>query len=301
MFGMSDTRDKVIRPLLPFRRTELEAFAFHKGYQWREDSTNQTSDYKRNFLRHQVVPRLQEFDPAALSLLLYSIDRIKDSGRAFFYLYDEWLETHVQKEDRLQYLKIESLRKSPGKKSLLFYWLRTFGFNYFQTEDIIVSLERQEPGKSFHSKEYILNLDREYLILGLKEAEFQEVWLEESSIELSTGTAIYDILSLEQDFTPDRSSANAMLDRDKLSFPLQVRKWEIGDRFRPLGMKKFKKISDLLIDLKVPVIHKRNIKVLCSDDDIVWVIGLRIDDRYKISPFTRSALYLKKREDAKSV
>ena len=92
-----------------------------------------------------------------------------------------------------------------------------------------------------------------------------------------------------------------MLDRDKLSFPLQVRKWEIGDRFRPLGMKKFKKISDLLIDLKVPVIHKRNIKVLCSDDDIVWVVGLRIDDRYKISPFTRSALYLKKRADAKSV
>src|SRR5690606_22358845 len=250
---------------------------------------------KRNFLRHQVVPRLQEFDPAAFSLLMYSIDRIKDSGRAFFYLYDEWLENNVQKIEGLQYLKIESLRHSPGKKSLLFYWLRTFGFNYFQTEDIILSLERQEPGKFFHSKEFFLNLDREYLILGLKEAEFQEVWLEESSIELSTGTAIYDILALKQNFTPDTSSVNAMLDREILSFPLKVRKWEIGDKFRPLGMKNFKKISDFLIDLKIPVIHKRDIKVLCSGDEIVWIIGLRIDDRYKISPFTRSAVYFKKR------
>lgn len=301
MFGMSDTRDKVIRPLLPFRRSELEAFALHEGYPWREDCTNKTSDYKRNFLRHQVVPRLQEFDPAALSLLLYSIDRIKDAGRAFFYLYDDWLEKNVQKEESLQYLKINSLRGAPGKKSLLYYWLRAFGFNYAQTEDIILSVERQEPGKSFYSKDYILNLDREYLILGLKEAEFQEVWLDEASIELSTGTANYDILSYEGDFTPDRSFANATLDREKLSFPLQVRKWEIGDRFRPLGMNNFKKISDFLIDLKVPVIHKRNIKVMCSGEDIVWVIGFRIDDRYKISPFTKSALYFKKREDAKSV
>jgi tRNA(Ile)-lysidine synthase len=301
MFGMSDTRDKVIRPLLPFRRSELEAFAWHEGYQWREDRTNQTSDYKRNFLRHQVVPRLKEFDPSALPLLLYSIDRLKDSGRAFFYLYDAWLENNVRNEESLQYLKIESFRSAPGKKSLLFYWLRAFGFNYSQIEDIIISVERQEPGKSFFSKDYILNLDREYLILGLKEAEFQEVWLDEASIELSTGTAIYDVLSFEQDFAPDRSYANATLDREKLSFPLQIRKWEIGDKFRPLGMKNFKKISDFLIDLKVPVIQKRNINVLCSGDDIVWVIGLRIDDRYKISPFTKSALYFKKREDAKSV
>jgi len=301
MFGMSDTRDKIIRPLLPFRRTELEAYALHEGYEWREDRTNQTIDYKRNFLRHQVLPQLQGFDPSALSLLTYSIDRIKDSGRAFFYLYEEWLGKNVQKEERLQYLKIDSIRNSPGKKSLLFYWLRTFGFNYFQTEDIIKSLEREEAGKTFHSKEYSLNLDREYLILGYKEAEFHEAWLEESSIELSTGTSVYDMLFLNKDFTTDRSSVNAMLDREMLDFPLKVRKWEVGDRFKPLGMKNFKKISDFLIDLKMPLIHKRDIKVLCSGDDIVWVIGLRIDDRFKISPFTRSALYFKKRENEKSI
>src|SRR5690606_24855090 len=96
---------------------------------------------------------------------------------------------------------------------------------------------------------------------------------------------------------PPSSSAEAMLDRDRLTFPLKIRKWEMGDRFRPLGMKNFKKVSDVLVDLKMPLIHKRDVKVLCSGEDIVWVIGVRIDDRFKITSLTKSALYVKKTGD----
>jgi tRNA(Ile)-lysidine synthase len=292
---MSDTRGKLIRPLLPFHRTELQDFAVKSNFQWREDSSNIQIDYKRNFLRHRIVPELGKFDPGALDILQYSFDRIKDTGKAFFYLFDSWLANNLQKEEDFQYLKIDCISKASGQKTLLYYWLRSYGFNFNQISDVLKSLEKQESGKTFLSGEFSLNLDREYLILGPRDSEQTEIWVEESAIELKMGNIHYDILVLKGDFDRDRSSLNAMLDRDKLTYPLKVRIWETGDKFRPLGMKKFKKISDFLIDLKVPMIHKRNIKVLCSGEEIVWVIGLRIDDRFKLSQFTKTALYFKMR------
>ncbi len=293
IYGMSHTRDKIIRPLLPFQRSELEHFALTNDYSWREDSSNKTVDYKRNFIRHQVIPRLQDFDPSADSLLQYSFDRIKDTGKAFFYLYETWLEKNVQKEGEFQYLEIEKIKHAAGKRSLLFYWLRTYGFNYFQMEDLIQALEFQEPGKSFLSKSFALNLDRDHLILGPLVDEYPENFIHASDIEIHVGQKYYELMVLEGEFQVDRLPSNAMLDRERLDFPLKIRQWRPGDRFRPLGMKKFKKVSDFLTDLKIPLIHKRNIKVLCSGDDIVWIIGFRIDDRYKLTPLTKKVFYLK--------
>lgn len=294
IYGMSETREKIIRPLLPFGRASLEAYAAAQGVQWREDASNSSIDYKRNFIRHQVVPQLQDFDPAALSLLQFSFDRIKDTAKAFFYLNETWLENNIKAEGGYQHLATAALAKVPGKKSLLFYWLRTYGFTFSQMEDVLSAVDKQEPGKTFLSKDYLLNLDRSHLILGPADNEFPEAWIDESAIEVRIGKENYELLVLNENLQPPSSSAEAMLDRDRLTFPLKIRKWETGDRFRPLGMKNFKKVSDVLVDLKMPLIHKRNVKVLCSGEDIVWVIGLRIDDRFKITSLTKSALYLKK-------
>jgi tRNA(Ile)-lysidine synthase len=295
IYGMSESRERILRPLLPFNRTDIAAFAAAEGIDWREDSSNSSIDYKRNFIRHRVMPRLAESDPSALSLLQNSFDRIKDNGKAFFYLYDCWLEQNIKKEGEFQYLDVGVLENVPGKKTLLFYWLRAYGFNYSQMNDILSALDKKESGKIFHSEEHSLNLDRIHLIMGSYQEEFEEGWIEASSIEMQIGSDAYDILVVDQPETPPRSSSEAMLDKGKLSFPLKIRSWEQGDRFRPLGMKNFKKVSDVLIDMKLPLIHKRSVKVLCSGEDIVWVIGVRIDDRYKISPATQSALYFKKR------
>jgi tRNA(Ile)-lysidine synthase len=295
LYGMSENREKIIRPLLPFSRSSLEDFAAEEGIIWREDSSNATIDYKRNYIRHQVVPQLKGFDQGALSLLQHSFDRVKDTGKAFFYLYGLWAERHVRHEKGYQYLELSALERAPGKKSLLFYWLRPYGFSFQQLDDVLSALERKEAGKVFLSAEYALNLDREHLILGSSPEEFEETWIEASAIEIQVEKEAYDLLVLDPPADPPASSAEAMLDREKLSFPLKIRSWQQGDRFRPLGMKNFKKVSDVLIDMKLPLIHKKNVRVLCSGDDIVWVIGIRIDDRYKISPATQSALYFKKR------
>lgn len=296
LYGMSGNREKIIRPLLPFPRAMLEDFAASEGIAWREDRSNASIDYKRNFIRHRIVPQLKEFDPAALSLLQYSFDRVKDTGKAFFYLYQHWIEKYVREEGAFQYLELAALEKASGKKSLLFYWLRPFGYSFQQLDDVLAALEKKEAGKVFFSAAYALNLDREHLILGPSPEEFEEKWIEASAIGLVTGEDAYDLLVLDPPASPPTSSAEAMLDRDKLNFPLRVRSWQQGDRFRPLGMKNFKKVSDVLIDMKLPLIHKKNIKVVCSGEDIVWVIGVRIDDRYKITPVTRSVLYFKKKK-----
>lgn len=299
VYGMSESRGNIIRPLLPFTREDIAAFASSEGITWREDSSNATIDYKRNFLRHQVIPQLRDFGPAALQLLQYSFDRIKDTGKAFFYLYDSWLEKNIQREGEFQSLELATLAKAPGRKSLLFYWLRSYGFSYFQMEDVLVAMHNRLSGKIFLSPEFTLNMDRDHLILGPRQVDFEEIWIDKFAIGFTAGNDSYDVLLMLPPFNPPHSSAEAMLDRDKLVFPLKLRKWEQGDRFRPLGMKHFKKVSDLLVDMKVPLIHKNNIKVLCSGEDIVWVLGLRIDDRYKLTAATQSALYFKKSKSDK--
>src|SRR5690606_9625768 len=109
-------------------------------------------------------------------------------------------------------------------------------FNFMQISDLYRSMKKQESGKTFYSREFSLNLDREFLILGPKDSEHAEMEVEESAIELKIGKTHYEILVLNGDFETDRSSGNAMLDRDKLNFPLRVRNWVTGDKFRPLGM-----------------------------------------------------------------
>ena len=140
----------------------------------------------------------------------------------------------------------------------------------------------------------MLNVDRERLILGKAEIEWEPVKIERDDIRLDLKIGRYDILQLEGKFEIDKSPQNAMLDRDKLSFPLTVRRWETGDRIVPLGMKSEKKISDLLIDLKVPLIEKRKVAVLLSGNEVVWVIGYRISEKYKYDFSTKNILYLKK-------
>src|SRR5690606_26246242 len=117
-----------------------------RGCQWREDASNAGIDYKRNYIRHQIIPQLQGFDPAALSLLQFSFDRIKDTAKAFFYLKEAWLENNVKIEGEYQYLEIAALAKTQGRKSLLFYWLRPYGFTFSRMGDILSAMDKLEPG-----------------------------------------------------------------------------------------------------------------------------------------------------------
>lgn len=294
IYGMSDVREGVVRPLLPFGREQLEAFAAQNGILWREDSSNATIDYKRNFLRNEVIPLLHAYDEKAEDRLRASFERLKDTGKAFFYLYQKWKEAAVKQLGDLWYIDKADLAHVPGKSSLLFYWLRDYGFNTVQVEDMLSVMWAEEVGQRFESDGWMVNIDREQLLLRRKRAPFEATALSATDLEMKCEHAVYELMVMEGEVALDVRQENAMVDRGLLEFPLTLRKWQEGDRFRPLGMKKFKKISDFLIDLKVPVMLKNDVKVVCdANGEIIWVVGYRVDDRYKITSLTKQVMYFK--------
>ncbi len=301
VYGMAERRGNIIRPLLSFRRRELLDFMEKNSFSWRNDSSNNKSDYKRNYIRNEVIPVLAYAFPDPGLSLQYSFQRIKDTGNAFFHFFHQWKKEKVQQEGDYQYLKFEDITAIPGKKSILYYWLRDFGFNYDDVLSVISAIQKGESGKTFSSRNNVLIIDRDILIVGKQNFDFPKVELSATDIGLKLQDAEYEILKLSNEVKIDRSPINAMMDMDKLIYPLSVRKWEHGDKFVPLGMKNEKKISDLLINLKVPLIHKKTVAVLCSGNEIAWVIGYRINDRFKCDANTKNVLYFKRKSDDQSI
>jgi tRNA(Ile)-lysidine synthase len=294
IYGMSEVRGNIIRPLLAFTRRDIFEYMTQKSYTWSEDSSNQKNYYKRNILRNQVFPLLKEGFPEGLQVMDASFKRIKDTGRAFFFLYEKWKKEAIIIEGDYQYLSIKEIANIQGRHSMLYYWLRDFGFSFADVEDILGSVEKSESGKTFYAGKFMLNKDRDFLILGNNDFEWEEKKIEVHDISVRIKEKNFDILHLQGEIDIDRSNENAMLDMEKLQFPLVIKKWEHGDRFVPLGMDKPKKISDLLVDLKVPLIQKKQVLVLWSGDQIAWVVGFRIGEYFRCGPKTKRVLYFKK-------
>ncbi len=190
-------------------------------------------------------------------------------------------------------ISIPKLKMIENKKLLLFEILAEYGFNYTQTENIIGSLDNIS-GKLFHSETHTLVKDRKVLIIEKKEINDSEagyIYPETSSVEIPVKLKITAI-EKTTGFKINSDPSFAFLDKKMLRFPLKIRKWQYGDYFYPLGMKNRKKLSDFFIDEKLPVTEKQKTFVLTSDDKIVWVIGYRIDNRFKITEKTETVLQL---------
>lgn len=295
IYGMAERRGWLIRPLLPFSRSEILDYAIQIGLNWREDSSNTKTDYKRNKLRIQALPALYEVAEDSKANLRTSFARLKDTGKAFTTLFEIWKKDHIRFEDGLQILLTSAIGTLPGAASLIYFWLRPFGFNTSQSGDILESTMHSESGAIFESSTHFLNLDRDSLILAPKTRPFEAIEVHPHDLEISLPEGKYDLVKLEGHIDLDKNPQNVMLDMERLDFPLEIRTWEEGDRFIPLGMKNSKKISDFLIDLKIPLLRKKSVKVLVSEGEIAWVIGLRVADWAKCTAATRRTLYLKKR------
>jgi len=295
LYGMSERRGWLIRPLLPFSRAQLESYMEEVKQTWREDRSNASNDYKRNKLRHSGLPALYNLEPDARQNLLQSFERLKDTGKAFSGLFELWKTEHIRDQHGISFLAYKSLSNMPGVASLLYFWLKPYGFNSDQALSLSKSLEDIKPGKLLRSATYELSLDREELLLYPIPVAFPE-------LELPVGTPSFELPEGGYHLTwgppqkeIDRNPAHGVFDLDQLEFPLQIRSWQEGDRFNPLGMQSEKKISDFLIDNKVPFALKKEVKVLVSGNKIVWVVGMRIADWAKVGPATQKCLHIQKR------
>jgi tRNA(Ile)-lysidine synthase len=287
----------VIRPLLFAGRHEIENYAWEKSVAFREDKSNSELKYKRNILRHEVIPVLQKINPSFFTTIIEETE-IFQSGYAVYSGELKRLKEAIIRQDGTRtYISIHKLRALKIDAPLLFDLLGEYGFGYSVVKDILRSLD-MDPGRYFHSKTHVLLKDRTELILESNTGADTSgiVFIDEDNFDLTAPIRLKSALIKRTDSFSIPTGGNSIaVDRDSITFPLTLRRWEKGDAFTPLGMKGRKKLSDFFIDRKINRIEKQNIWVLTSNNQIIWVIGYQIDDRVRITEATTSILLLQRK------
>lgn len=285
--GIPEQNENVVRPLLAFSQQEIEDYAKLNHIKWQEDSSNASDKYVRNKIRHHLVPMLKELNPNFLSSFhktqnyLQEAQNMVDDAAIMVYQ-----QVAVQEGENISF-DLKKLKKLPNYKSYLYQWLNEFGFTAW---DDIYDLVVSQSGKFVFSADYRLLKDRESLILSPSDfsTEKREYFIDANQTVVN--------VSLNISFSPVAdmaivSNKTIFVDSDKLQFPLVLRHWEEGDQFQPFGMDgKSKKISKFFKDEKLSLLEKENTWLLCSNDIIVWVVGLRQDERFKIENTTKNIL-----------
>lgn len=277
--GMKPVNGHIIRPLLDVSRAEIQQYAEEYHLQWREDHTNAETQFLRNKIRHELLPVIDGISKEGRSAIMKSINHLASENELYRELVREKLKSCTSLRAERSGARQSNFLAMTQSEQLLFEWLRDYGFNSDQVHYIYEAMNGR-PGTSFFSPTHRVTIEREGLELTplCQQADVP--------IELS-----YQQIPNDESFKLDKSPKVAQLDYDKLSFPLRLRKWQAGDRFHPFGMKGSRLLSDFLKDLKLSTSHKENVSVLLSaDDEIVWVVGQRIDDRFKVTDKTKTIL-----------
>lgn len=285
--GIPEENDKIIRPLLPFSREEILKYAEENTIQWREDSSNASNKYLRNKIRHDLVPILKEINPNFLSAFQKTQSYLQESKEmvedASIMIYQQ-----VAKEagDDIHF-DLNQLKKLPNYKSYLYQWLNEFGFSAWND---IYDLVEGQSGKQVLSEEFRLLKNRETLILSpfseISEKEEFQINENDTVVNFPLKMTLCNVGHITID-----SNRTIFVDAEKIRFPLVLRKWNEGDVFQPFGMNgKSKKVSKLFKDEKLSLIEKEKTWILWSDNQIVWVVGIRQDERFKIENTTNKIL-----------
>ena len=285
--GIPDQNENVVRPLLAFSQQEIEEYAKLNNIQWREDSSNASDKYVRNKIRHHLVPLLKELNPNFISSFQKTQNYLQEAkdmvDDAAIMVYQQ---VATQEDENISFDLIK-LKKLPNYKSYLYQWLNEFGFTAWND---IYDLVESQSGKYVLSSEYRLLKDRETLILSPVDfsVDKQEYFID------ANHTVVNVPLNITFSPVADRtivSNKTIFVDSNKLQYPLLLRRWNEGDQFQPFGMDgKSKKISKFFKDEKLSLLEKENTWLLCSNNRIVWIVGHRQDERFKIENTTKNIL-----------
>jgi tRNA(Ile)-lysidine synthase len=290
--GIKKQNQKIIRPLLDVSRKEIELYAASNNLSWREDSSNKSTDYHRNFIRHQVIPKLKEINPSLESTYTDNAKRFSAEEELVNFAIKTLGQEFILLENNQIKIQKRLFNSFTNKAPILWEIIKDYGFNLDQCERIVSGSSGQS-GKHFSSATHSLIIDREVLIITELFAPANEIVINEHDAFLTAPNFELKIQPVDQSELKN-DPLEAVLDIDKIKYPLLLRPWRKGDGFHPLGMSGAKKVSDFLIDIKLSIADKNQVWVLESDGKIAWVVGLRIDDRFKITPETKSALSFKK-------
>jgi len=294
MHGILPRQGKIIRPLMFTTREKIMSFAHINKLKWREDRSNKSRKYLRNKLRLDVLSELYKINPLFSHKLNESIIHLRDVESIYNNHIAGVTADLVQHKPEGVLISIDWIYEYEPHDTYLFELLKPFGFSYPVVKEIVRSLDTFS-GKVFYSPTHRLLRDREnFIIQPLADisadtfsAEEFPVERVESHIEHPLCLCMHETENISE--LPMGKATIACLDADKLQFPLKLRKWEKGDWFIPLGLKGKKKLSDFFINQKLSLADKEKTWLLVSGNDIAWVIGKRIDNRFRITPQTKMA------------
>ncbi|NND78181.1 MAG: tRNA lysidine(34) synthetase TilS [Flavobacteriales bacterium] len=288
--GILPIRGNIIRPLLDLTKDEISEYAEERGISFREDRSNTDTKYLRNKIRHQAIPVLKKKDKEFYSNWK---QRINENRKNWELLQSKVAEAKIlcieEKKDGQLLIDIDELQDQEGSELILFHLLDGLGFSSKQRANAI-DLLKASTGKKITGDTHELIKDRNKLVLAPLADQSFNVEIIEGQFSVN-GPLDLEIVEISKSTMAKQKSANiAYFDAAKLSFPLKVRNWQEGDKFFPFGMKGQKKVSDLLIDNKVNIHEKKLIPIMTSGDEIIWVMGLRSSDKFKVTEETKEVL-----------
>ena len=281
--GVPEKQDNRVRPLLFATKEEIISYADTQKLNYREDSSNQETKYKRNFIRHKIIPELKKLNPTIEQTIYTSTRFFKQSHDivlAFAYL--KFKEICTENNNEL-YIDIEKLKVEKQKETLLFEWLYSKGFKTQQIEQLCLVLENTgSVGKLFNSATHQLLIDRKNIcVQAINQLRIEENY----SIKSITDTAHLPIkLTIKEVSVLNTVNEKGIIyiPNNDNTFPLTLRRWKQGDKFKPFGMNGFKKLSDFFKDQKLTRFEKDKVWLLCNNEHIIWIVGYRLDERCRV-------------------
>jgi tRNA(Ile)-lysidine synthase len=282
---------KILRPLLSVRRNTIEEFAREHNLKWVEDSSNAEVKYTRNYFRNELIPDLKRIYPQVEENILDTIERLKATSILHDNLVEQLknkLNKGTPEEPRFSVKELMKYKHT----SLLYEILKDYDFSEKQVPEL-VKLAESETGKFLMNSEWVLLKDRAWFIFSPKQPQANTIVIQKEDKTIAFAGGILKLEWSKKEKTPiSTSPGNAQLDAKEIEFPLVLRPWREGDYFYPLGMKKKKKLARFFIDQKLSKIQKEKVWVLESHKKIIWIVGYRIDDRFKITEKTYQVLQL---------
>jgi tRNA(Ile)-lysidine synthase len=297
MKGILPKNGKIIRPLLDIKKSEIKAFAYNENIAYRDDSSNFTDKYTRNYIRFKILPEFQRLNPDFENTATDNIQRLKEAYDLLDFFMEEIKKEILQTIDNQLFIHKNKLKAYPSVLTILFEILKEYGFNNTQVQDILSEKNKKtKTGTKYYSAHFELLIDRDFYILQEKKDKNTEGPLDEIFLIYPNDTSVkmhQASLIIHHTFTPhiliEKEKNKAQLDFDTLTFPLKIRRWQEGDSFQPLGMKGQKqKLSDYFTHHKFSDFDKRKTWIVeTAKGEICWIVGHRMDERFKLKPDTK--------------
>lgn len=290
--GMPLKRGNIIRPLLFANRKQIIMHTEENDLNFREDSSNKEDTYLRNKIRLNLLPELEKLHTKAPVAIVESMNNLNEADVLLKQLMDEKYNSLFSEKEGFLLVSKDDVVKLQPMDSWLFYLMKRFGFNRDTTNSMTDAIIRTQIGQSFVSETYEAIIDRKNLLIRpMTEIDLKEYIVQRGQDKITDPLILnFERIPNSETFKIKSDARVAQLDEGKLTYPLKIRRWQHGDRFAPFGMKGSKLLSDFFIDNKINLFEKQNIWLLISGNNIVWVIGHRISEKYKITRQTETVL-----------